>query len=169
MPRGPNGWVADACLVAAIRASGRSVRDYLGPIDIVPTLVVIDELLYGLHPDHPIHRANLLVLAQMGPAIRSSPGVVFRATDLQREYARHQSAPQERDSLIAAAALEDGRGVITANVSDVHFFEQLWVLDSGRHDPVAAGPLISSRRPRMGAISPDACCAAIRSDRAKRR
>jgi len=165
----PTGYVADACLVAAIRASRRSVLDFLGSIDVVPTLIVIDELLYGLSRDHPIYQANLAVLGQMGPPIRNHPTIVFRANELTREYARHQGPPQERDALIAAAAIEEGRGVITANVSDFHFYEQLWLLDSDGHDPAVRGPLIARQAPRKGAISAAGCSAAIRSDRRRGR
>ena len=166
MKAGADGFVADACVVAAIRRARVPVAEFLGDIDVVPTLIVIDEVLFGLPRDHPIYRENVAVLAQMGPPIRNRPNVVFRATDLRLRYARHHGPPQERDSLIAAAALETGRAVITANVADFHYYEGLGLVDSGGHG-ARDGALMAQRAIEAGGISRRACCAAIRADRAQ--
>ena len=166
MVAAPDRFVIDACSVVAIRKSGKTVRDWVGNIDVVPTMIVIDELLFGLRKDHPIYRANVALLVQMGPAITNRPVITFLADRLITEYARHQHPPFERDAMIAAAAMEEGRALISHNVSDFHYFERLWLVDPKGHDPDVDGTLIPRREPLVGAVSPtEACCAALRADR----
>lgn len=166
MAAAPDRFVVDACTVVAIRKADISVRDWLGVIDVVPTLIVIDELLFGLRPDHPVYQANIALLAQMGPPITNRPVIKFAADRLIAEYARHQHPPYERDAMIAAAAMEEGRALITHNVSDFHFLERLWLVDPNGHRPDIHGPLVPARTPFQGTISPtEPCCAPLRADR----
>jgi predicted nucleic acid-binding protein len=166
VPEAPRRFVVDACTVVAIRKAGIGVREYLGDIDVVPALIVIDELLFGLPLAHPIYQANVRLLAQMGPPITNRPAIKFAADQLIREYARHQHPPYERDAMIAAAAMEEGRALITHNVRDFHFLERLWLVDATDHAPGTHGTQVPFRVPALGAISPtEPCCAPIRADR----
>jgi predicted nucleic acid-binding protein len=162
----PDRFVVDACTVVAIRKAGTSVHDWLGAIDVVPTLIVIDELLFGLRRDHPVYRANVALLAQMGPPITNRPVIKFAADRLIAEYARHQHPPYERDAMIAAAAMEEDRALITHNRSDFHFVERLWLVDPNGYEPDIDGPLVPTRAPVQGTISPtEPCCEPLRADR----
>lgn len=165
MVAAPARFVVDACSVVAIRKSGMSVRAWLGNIDVVPSLIVIDELLFGLRNDHPIYKANVALLAQMGQPITNRPVIKFAADRLIAEYAHHQHPPFERDAMIAAAAMEEGRALITHNVSDFHYLERLWLVDPTGHKPDVVGPLIPARVPALGTISPiEECCARLWAD-----
>lgn len=166
MPDAPARFVVDACTVVAIRKAGTTVRAWLGDIDVVPTLIVMDELFFGLRPEHPVYQANMALLAQMGPPVTNRPVIKFAADRLIAEYARHQHPPYERDAMIAAAGMEEGRALITHNVSDFHFLERLWLVDATGHLPADDGPLVPGRVPVLGSVSPTApCCASVRADR----
>ncbi len=169
MVAAPGRFVIDACSVIVIRKSGLTVREWLGDVDVVPTLVVIDELLFGLRDDHPKYLANVELLGQMGPPITNRPVIKFAADRLMAEYEHHQHPPFERDAMIAAAAMEENRALITHNVSDFHFLERLWLVDPTGHESGVDGPLVPARGPALGAISPtDGCCERLRGDRGLR-
>ena len=147
-----------------MRRLGADVADTLGPVDVVPSLIVIDELLFGLADDHPVYVRNVRLLAALGEPIENEPEIFFRARDLLRDYARHHKPLEERDALIAAAALVHDRVLITSNVSDFHFIERLRYIDASGH-ALGDAPLTETRDVRVGGISPDPCCELIRADR----
>ena len=165
----PARYVLDANVYSRIRRTRSTVREFVGDVDVVPTLVVVEELLYALKHNHQrLYEANVRQLAETGTPIPNRPAIVFAAKDLQRDYARHQAPPEERDALIAAAAIEEDRILITENVDHFRFIERLWLIDAVGLDPAKDGPLTTCRTPVKGAIDPrGGCCAAIRADRAK--
>lgn len=164
----PDRYIVDACVVARMRRMGMDVLATFGPVDVVPSLVVVDELLFGLPEHHPIYEANVGLLADLGDPIENEPEIFFRATDLLRDYGRHHEPLEERDAMIAAAALVHDRILITSNVSDFHFIEGLRYLDASGHG-VGDAPLMQARDVLIGAISSSPCCELIRADRKRRR
>lgn len=167
VPR-PARYLVDACVIARMRRLGAEVLDAVGPVDAVPSLVIIDELLFGLPDDHPVYVGNVRLLAGLGEPIENEPEIVFRALDLLRDYARHHKPLEERDALIAAAALTHDRVLITSNVSDFHYIEGLRYIDANGH-AVDDAPLTETRPVQVGSISDDPCCELIRADRRRER
>jgi predicted nucleic acid-binding protein len=165
----PPRYVLDANVYSRIRRMGCTVREFVGDVDAGPTLIVVDELLYALKHNHErLYEVNVRLLAETGTPIPNRPSIVFAAKDLQRTYARHHAPPDERDALIAAAAIEEDRILITENVDHFRFIEWLWHIDAVGHDPARDGPLTTCRKAVQGAIDRGGgCCAAIRADRAK--
>lgn len=167
MPQQPARYLVDACVIARMRRLGADVLDTLGPVDAVPSLIVIDELLFGVPDDHPVYEGNVRLLASLGEPIENEPEIFFRARDLLRDCARHHKPLEERDALIAAAALVHDRVLITSNVSDFHFIEGLRYIDA---NGLALGdaPLTETRDVRVGGISADPYCELIRADRRRK-
>ncbi len=167
MPQLPARYLVDACLIARMRRLDAAVLDALGPVDAVPSLIVIDELLFGLPEDHPIYEGNVRLLADLGDPIENEPEIFFRARDLLRDYARHHKPLEERDALIAAAALVHDRVLITLNVSDFHFIEGLRYSDANGY-ALGDAPMSETRDVLVGGISDDPCCEFIRADRRRK-
>lgn len=101
------------------------------------------------------------ILAMLLDPIVASEALVAQAVELETRYSVHQPPLSRPDALIAAAALREGRILITRD-RDFHCVEALRVLDSHGFDPSRAS-LIASRAPVIAGPSDRPCCRALRS------
>lgn len=98
--------------------------------------------------------------APCGPGVASGHR---SAEALIQEYGLHDDPPQAADALIAAAAIETGRAVVTENWRDFHFIDDLRFLDI-RGVTRSDLPVIRSRNiERGGPVPGRGCCRRLKA------
>jgi len=129
---------------------------FVGADDVAVTETIVDELFFDLTLDDwkvPVLGATLATLPD---PIEVSEAIMAQAVGFETRYSAHQPPLSRPDALIAAAALREGRILITRD-RDFHCVEGLRVLDSHGFDPSRAS-LIASRAPVFAGPSDRPCC-----------
>lgn len=128
---------------------------YVGSSDLAVSETARRELGQTRYDDL---RFRWLALVEGVPVIKETPSIIDLAEALIQEHELHDDPPQAADALIAAAAIETGRVVVTENWRDFHFIDDLRFLDI-RGVTRSDLPIVRSRDVEHGGPVPGkGCC-----------
>lgn len=156
-----SGYVLDAGVVSAIRASGFSPVDWVGDSDVAVSEVAVREVFQHLPPDDAKYIGNLAVLAHLPeqPTLMTDE-ITALAHDLITRYAKHAPALATNDAVIAADAILSDRVLITKNTHDFHYIHGMTWIDANGFHP-NDGALIRNRGAVGAAPGTRPCCSRL--------
>lgn len=155
-------FLLDTNVVIWIRDNKLDPYRYVGSDDLAISDTVAAELQGPLPDDHPRVQENWALLRAMGGTVvdDTTPEALTMALRIVREYQRHEPpADDPADALIAAAAIDSGRVLVTRNWKHFHFVRGLRYLDA--RGPAIQG-MLADRIVKVGGPTDRPCCRHLR-------